>query len=150
MFDLERKDDTMDETPTGAMRRLTGTASKLHPTRTIDKLGPQTRKAGPEPHTPGTVASIPEPQRSRTVLAPGGPTSHIGLEAGQVTALLALLASSGQVQPSSRTADHKVLTETLDHIANAEKAAEARELRLRNMLAEVSLRGELTRADPVD
>lgn len=131
---LGAKDDTeMDDTPTGAMRKLMGSSTRVTSGRMADKHG-QSINLGP---------GMTSPSKPRSVSSDGPTVKQSGpiapqLDEKQVQALLALLASTACASEKTKLPDEKSLLDTLEDIEKAEKKAEAREMRLRNMLEEVS------------
>jgi hypothetical protein len=132
----------MDDTPTGAMRKLLGSSSRPHhpmkPDRAVSATKPSTLHA--QSSSPSKLAAAhpaisvdQPPQIQASVSIPQ-------LEAEQVRALLQMLAVTPSANDKSKPPDDKVLLQTLERIEKAEKAAEAREERLRLMLEEVSHR----------
>jgi len=128
------KDDTeMDDTPTGAMRKLMGSSTRVTSGRMADKHGQSTNLG----------LGVISPSKPRSVSSDGPTVKQSGpiapqLDEKQVQALLALLASTACAAEKTKLPDEKALLETLENIEKAEKKAEAREMRLRNMLEEVS------------
>jgi predicted lipid-binding transport protein (Tim44 family) len=132
----------MDDTPTGAMRKLLGSSSRPHHLMRTDRAVSATK-------TSTLHAQTISPSKSAAT-HPANPVEqplHVQpsvtlpqLDADQVKALLQMLAVTSDVNDKAKVLDDKVLLQTLERIEKAEKAAEAREERLRTMLEEVSHR----------
>jgi hypothetical protein len=125
-FAAEARAD-MDETPTGAMRKLTGRPPSLlegRP-RVLTNGGTQALAYHPESVPDGPLCSAKmDATQSTSPLPPSVPDD--------IKALLSLLASS-IAKPRDGT-----LAQTLQSIETAERSARARETRLRLMLQAVS------------
>ena len=132
----------MDDTPTGAMRKLLGSSSRPHHLTKTDRAVSGTKPSTLHAQTssPSKLAAthpvIPVEQPPRVQ-----PSAHVPqLDHDQVKALLQILAVTSGANDRAKAPDDKVLLQTLERIEKAEKAAQAREERLRTMLEEVSRR----------
>lgn len=129
----------MDDTPTGAMRRLTGKPMDPSDAKTKGTDGVQSRK-------PDTLLVPAESMRkpSQTPvdesLTATGVVAPPRLESAQVKTLLELLATSTAKTNGQEQNRHQqdVMSRTLAAIELAEKNARAREARLEGMLQAVS------------
>jgi hypothetical protein len=130
----------MDDTPTGAMRKLLGSSSRPHHLIKTDRAVSATRTS-----TLHAQTSSPSKSAATHPVNPVDQPHHVQpsvtlpqLDAKQVKALLQMLAVTSDVNDKAKAPDDRVLLQTLERIEKAEKAAEAREERLRMMLEEVS------------
>ena len=130
----------MDDTPTGAMRKLLGSSSRPHHLMKTERAVSATKSLTlhaqtSSPYKPTAIhPAIPveqAPHAQPSVTLPQ-------LDADQVKALLQMLAVTSGANDKAKAPDDTVLLQTLERIEKAEKAAEAREKRLRTMLEEAS------------
>lgn len=128
----------MDDTPTGAMRKLTGKPTKeTRPRETADD-NIQLRKQEPPPEL---VESTPRTSRNPvddSLVVPGSSKAP-QLDPTQIQTLLELLASSTVKANVAGENQQHLLSRTLQTIELAEQNARAREARLEGMLQAVSL-----------
>jgi hypothetical protein len=136
----------MDDTPTGAMRKLLGSSNRPHHMMKTDRAVSATKTS-----TLHAQTSSPSKSAATHPVNPVDQPHHVQpsvippqLDADQVKALLQMLAVSPGADEKTQRPDDKVLLQTLERIEKAERAAEAREERLRMMLEEVSPRMSLT------
>jgi hypothetical protein len=137
---FENKDmPEMDDTPTGAMRKLLGSSSRPHHLMKTDRAVSATR-----PSTLQAQTSSPSKSAASHPANPVDKPPHVQpsvtlpqLDADQVKVLLQMLAVTSGANDKAKAPDDKVLLQTLERIEKAEKAAEGREERLRMMLEEV-------------
>jgi len=134
----------MDDTPTGAMRKLLGSSNRPHHPMKTERALSERAVSASKPLTlnaqPGSPTKLDATQPAIPVAQPTDVQSSVrvpSLDAEEVRALLRMLAST---PGRTEAAKDKVRLQTLERIEKAEKAAEERELRLRMMLEEVSLR----------
>jgi hypothetical protein len=130
----------MDDTPTGAMRKLLGSSSRPHHLMKTDRAVSATKTSILHVQT-----SSPSKSAATQPVNPVDQPHHVQpgvtlpqLDAEQVKALLQMLAVTSDVNDKAKVPEDRVLLQTLERIEKAEKAAEAREERLRTMLEEVS------------
>jgi hypothetical protein len=132
----------MDDTPTGAMRKLLGSSSRPHHSMKTDRAVSATK-----PSTVHAQSSSPSKSAATHPVIPVAQPHHVQpsaivpqLDADQVKALLQMLAVTSSANDKTKAPDDKVLLQTMERIEKAERAGEAREERLRMMLEEVSPR----------
>jgi len=138
---FENKDmPEMDDTPTGAMRKLLGSSGRPHHLMKTDRTVSATKTSTLHPQT-----SSPSKSAATHPANPVEQPPHVQpsvtlpqFDADQVKALLQMLAVTSCAIGKAKAPDDTVLLQTLERIEKAEKAAEARENRLRTMLEEVS------------
>jgi hypothetical protein len=130
----------MDDTPTGAMRKLLGSSSRPHhllkTDRAVSATRPSTHYAQTSSPSKSAATHPANPVEQPHHVPPSVPVPQ--LDADQVKALLQMLAVTSGANDKAKAPDDTVLLQTLERIEKAEKAAEAREERLRTMLEEVS------------
>jgi hypothetical protein len=130
------KDDMeMDDTPTGAMRKLMGSSTRVPSQRMADKQV-QPANLGLGTTSPVKPRSVSADCPTTVLSRPAGPQ----LDENQVQVLLTMLASTASLNKTANFPDEKMLLQTLERIEKAERSADARELRLKTMLEEVSCR----------
>jgi len=132
----------MDDTPTGAMRKLLGSSSRPHHPMKTERVVSATKSATlhTQPSSPTKLAATQPaiPVEQPTDVQPS--VRVPSLDAEEVRALLRMLAQTPGNKDKTEVAKDKILLQTLERIEKAEKTAEQRELRLRMMLEEVSHR----------
>jgi hypothetical protein len=130
----------MDDTPTGAMRKLmAGSTRPLNPPKMSGAVhGTKSSSLQPPSDSPAkSVTPLPAvPFNQPLENQPTVPIPH--LDAEQVKALLQMLTAPTGASKDTGVPSDTILLKTLERVEQAERAAEERVKRLRLMLEEVS------------
>jgi len=129
----------MDDTPTGAMRKLLGSSARPHqPIKMTERAAKVADSSALNPQTASPCKSAALPLAAVTDSSPISPAKSVPpLDSEQVTALLKMLSATTATDSGVKVQNDPILLQTLQRIERAEKAAGERETRLRTMLEEV-------------